>query len=219
MRIGGGMGGMGQMGMVGFGPNASAGSNSLTVGNSVRNGVGNSASVNLSLTTTKGSGLIVVCGLINGVAFGTVTDGTNTYTPIDTTNAFSAASNVNLWTAPFSSNTAWTINVPAFSGTTFIEACAFEIGGVNATPNDSGGPQHSSSTFPAITTANANDIIIATEATNDAASTASGGFTQLFGTNFLNTSYQIVSATQSGLALSLSLSTPAGGIIHAIKSS
>lgn len=171
----------------------------------------------IALTTTGGSGVIVVAIITNG-NISTVTASGLTFT-LRGPFVSGTAANVYEYTAPYSVNFSGNITV-TMSSNIFTTSTVFGISGAKTSSFfDANGavPTTATSGNVSISTSNANDFIFATYATGSGSPTAGAGWTQINGSNFQLVEYQIVSATQSGLAATFTSGGPGGGgIIDAI---
>src|SRR5579862_8698649 len=155
-----------------------------------------------TLTTTAGSGVIVVAVYVSGsfVVSGVPTATGLTFTARSTVTVGSIT--VATFTAPYTTNFSNTITVNATGTGATIQICAFGIGGAATSgffdPNASV-PNVVSSGDPTITTSDANDFLFAAENTTGAGPTAGTGFTEVIPFTFNNfmVQYQIVSSTGS----------------------
>jgi hypothetical protein len=175
-----------------------------------------------SLTTTAGSGVIVLAAQVDGgfVPSGVPTATGLTFTPRSTTTV--GSSTVATFTAPYSTNFTGTIALNTTGTGTIIQLAAFAIGHAPTSsyfdPNASV-PNVVASGDPTITTSNANDFLFAVENTTGTGPTAGTGFTELIPFTFNNfmVQYQIVSATGSYTAALGSGGPALGAIMDAIK--
>jgi hypothetical protein len=174
---------------------------------------GNNTSITVTLTTPSSLDIIDIFVTTNGGASGY--PGVSSISSSNTTgwsqraSVTSGSSHVlQEWqgkaAAPLSSEVI-TINLNLTS--TFTTASAIAITGANQTTIfDSNGalPATASSGNVAITTSNANDIVLAGYAfANNTTPSAGGGWTQLLGANYMLVEYQIVSTTQSSLSATI----------------
>lgn len=143
-----------------------------------------------TLTTTNGSGLIVV-GVISNGTVSSITGSGLTFTQRGT-QLVATGGHVDVFTAPYSTNFSGTITVNC-NGSPI--AIAFGVSGVKtASPFDVNGPQTNTTTNASITTANANDFVFAVMVTGGSM-TAAAPWITIAGSSFAGAMYQIVSAT------------------------
>jgi hypothetical protein len=152
--------------------------------------------------------LLFSSGITGGVTITSITDNSgNTATWQARTNI---ADPVVWYTTTTGTLTSATITIN-FSGSTNSQNAVIAISGADtASPFDSNGALPNLvtgfNTYNTVSTSNANDILVNFYTTGGSGSTASTGFTKLIdsGTDFVLLQYRIVSATQSGVSLSLS---------------
>src|SRR5271166_4924115 len=169
-----------------------------------------STSVGVSLTTTAGSGVIVVSYIaaVAPAASNPVTASGLSFTQRGTT-VSSGSNYVAIYTAPYSSNFSGTITVTA-STTAYMTAVCWGVGGAATTSYFDTNillPYESSAGVAAgpINTSNANDFIFAAAITGDTISDPN--FVQLSAggaANFNSVGYYIVSSPQTALTCSYS---------------
>lgn len=171
-------------------------------------------SVVLTLTTTKSNDIIVVFAAINSQGGDpTVSGGGLTWGSKRSTTFTGAGSGIWEFTAVAASPLSGvSITIAPFSDA-YTEVCIFGISGANTSSFDTGGPQTTTGTSVAITTANANDFVFYSSRTSSG--TISSGFTQIGTGVFQITGYQIVTVTNTYTATD---SNSNGMIIDAAKS-
>jgi len=178
----------------------------LALDGSVHGNSGSSNSLPVSLSTSNGNVVIVVCVTTNG---GPVTGVSGSTMGAFTLRKAQGGPNfIETWykksTSALSSET---ITVSTTSSS-FITVDAFGISGADTTtifdsnvslPNAPGGANH-----VVVSTTNANDFIFAAYRFNSTPSPTEGtGFTKISGANFQLVEYKIVSATQSSLDIGI----------------
>ncbi len=153
----------------------------------------------VTLTTTGGSGVIIVGVISNATSVTSVTAVGLTFTARGDGGGTTL---VKTYSAPYTTNFSGTITVLVDSDA-FTTVTAFGISGAKTSnffdPNLAS-PAQSDVVYPPVTTTNANDFIFVCAAPADSPDyTAGAGWTLIDGTNFSFTEYQIVSATQANL--------------------
>jgi hypothetical protein len=188
----------------------------------------------VSLTTTGGSGQIVVCIGTNNTTNPSITSVTAAgLTFLQRTNFFSGSgwTSMNTWVAPYTSNFSGSITITA-NGTQAVTADVFGISGADTTASVTAGspPFDSNAALPAHSasgnvtgqhTSSANTFIFSAVSVSAASDPggAGAGWTALPGSNanFLLVQYQIVSSTQTGLTSATATSADdKGSILDAI---
>ena len=176
----------------------------LALDGSVQGNSGGSATLSVTLTTTRSPDVICVTFTCNAGPLSSVTasaPGLGTFTQRATANVTTTA---DFWyaiaTQPL---TAVSITATQSGGSAFITMTAFGISGANTlAPFDTNASLPASSTPPvSISTSNANDFLIGTMRTASANGTVDSGFTAISNANFNLTEYDIVTATVSSLSI------------------
>lgn len=174
-------------------------------------------SVQVTLTTTA-AGLIAVAILANSSTVSTVTDSAGlTYTK---RSSGGSPDVIEYWYAKSLGAHASDVITVTFVGTaTFCSVAAFGISGCDTTnPFDTNAalPNHGNADPRSITTSNVNDMLLYMGRSSTATNSAASGWTLILTGGFLLTQYQIVSATQSALSVSLGSGTSNGCIADAV---
>jgi hypothetical protein len=179
---------------------------SLSLDGSIEGNNAAAASLVVSLTTTAGSGVIVV-GVLNGNDSNTVTSVTAsglTFTSRGTTTG--GGDRITQYTAPYTTNFSGNITVN-LSASDYVTVIAFGVGGA-ATSNyfdpNLASPVVGTAYPGSITTTNANDFIYAIIGESTGGDAAGSGYTRIGSSaNYNCTEYQIVSTTQSALSVTI----------------
>lgn len=172
-------------------------------GTPVHNNASSGSSIVTGAFTTTQAAEVVIAITINSVTISSITGGGLTFAK-----RTSNAAGIEEWAAPAAaalSGVQFTIN---FSGATgFVTTDTFAVSGQDtATVFDANAavPANGTADPGSISTSNANDFILgAFRFAATAAPTQGAGYTKISGADFQLSEYQIVSATQSGLSITV----------------
>lgn len=169
----------------------------------------------VSLSTTGGSGVIVVPILTNAVSVTSVTASGLTFTERPGGGFNGAGALMSNWEAPYTTNFSGNITVVVASAS-FTTVSPFGISGATTSSSFDANvslPATGVSGEFSGTTSNANDFVFFNIATIVANPTAGGAWILINGTNFQCVAYQIVAATNT---FTTSTGVSNGGILDAI---
>jgi large repetitive protein len=180
-----------------------------------------SNSTSVSLTTTKANDVIILDVVQNGSSVNTVTDTAGlTWHQRAVTGSGSQTISEYYAIAP-NALSGDSITVATAGAAFYTDLNAFAVSGANtASPfdNNLSTPVTAASSTAAVTTSNANDMIIAGyRFASDAAPAAGSGWTTInAASGYYLSEYKIVSTTQAGLVATASTADQNGGIVDAI---
>ncbi len=181
---------------------------------------GSTSPLTLSLTTTQGSGVIVVALLSNASSITSVTAPGLTFTSRKSIGPTAGPGIIAEFTAPYSATFSGTISINLGSNA-YVAASAWGV--ANATTFDANASvpnTHTTSTACAVSTTTAADFIYGVAGSSTlSGATAGAGWTLISpATAFGFWEYQIVSSTQTALSLTITGATSQGCIEDALHS-
>lgn len=176
----------------------------MTLSLDTSNQVSSSSSpITIPITTTKGSGQIVVCIASGAASVSSVAGAGLTFNQEKAGVTSGSWSLMDIYSAPYTTNFSGNITV-TLSAASFTTITVFAVGGADTTSNVNSPPYDSNVSLPALsaagaasgTTSNSTDFVFAFCGTGST-DTATGAWTLMpnSGSNFVATLYQITSST------------------------